>query len=110
MAGAPHFERPRREEYTRLARRDLHAARRELLGVPGEPRDAADVLLLLGEDERDAHAAAPRATGSADAMEVAGVLGRRVEVDDVRDVDEVEPARGDVRRDERRRLPALEAP
>jgi len=78
--------------------------------VPGESRDTADLLLLLGEDERDAHAPAPRATGAADAMQVAGVLGGRVEIDDVRDVDEIEPARGHVRCDERRRLPALEAP
>ena len=42
------------------------------------------------------------------AVDVAGMLGRRIEVDHVRDVDEVEPARRDVRRDERRGLARLE--
>ena len=47
-------------------------ARRELLGVPGKARDAADLLLLLREDERDADAATARAAGAADAVHVAG--------------------------------------
>ena len=46
-----------------------------------------------------------RATGAADAMDVARALGGRVEVDDVRHVGEVESTCGDVRRDERRRWP-----
>ena len=53
--------------------------------------------------------ARPGAACPADAVDVARVLVRRVEVDDVRDLDEVEPARGDVGGDERRGLARLEA-
>ena len=69
--------------------------------MAGKASDATDVRLLLREHERDSDAATSRATGSADAVDVAGVLRRRIEVDHVRDVDEVEPARRDVCRDER---------
>ena len=64
--------------------------------------------LLLGQHEGDAVAAAARAAGAADAVHVVVVALRRVEVDHVRDVVDVEPAGGDVRRDERRDAPALE--
>ena len=74
-----------------------------------EARDAADVGLLLGQDERDPGAAAAGAAGAADAVRVGvGLLGR-VEVDHVRDVVDVEPARGDVGRDERAHLARVEA-
>ena len=99
---------PRRVDAPR--RRHLHPAGRELLRVPGQAGDAADVRLLIGQHERDADTAPPGAAGAADAMDVSRVLGRGIEVDDVRDVDEVEPARGDVGRDERRRLAGLESP
>ena len=67
------------------------------------------VRLLIGEDERHADAAAPGATGSTDAMDISGVLGGRIEVDDVRDVRQIEAASGDVGRNQRRRLPGLES-
>ena len=73
-----------------------------------KPRDATHVLLLLGHHERDTHTGSPGAARSTDAMDVAGVLGRRIEVDDVRDLDEIEPARSDVGRHERRRPTGLE--
>ena len=74
-----------------------------------QPRDAADVRLLLGQHERDADAAAAGAAGAADAVGVdVGLLGR-VEVDHVRDVVDVEAARGDVGRDERPHLAGVEA-
>ena len=60
--------------------------------MPREPGDPADVRLLVREDERDAHSAPPRTTRATDAVDVPRVLRRGVEVDDVRDVDEVETA------------------
>ena len=42
-------------------------------------------------------------------MHVVLVLARRIEVDHVRDVVEIQPARRDVRGDERRHLAALES-
>ena len=71
--------------------------------------ELADVRLLLGQDEGDAGAAAAGAAGAADAMDVVVVAVRRVEVDHVRDVVDVEAAGGDVGRDERRDLAGLEA-
>ena len=71
----------------------------------GEP---ADVAALIGQDERDAGAAAPGAAGAADAVDVVVVALRRIEVDDVRDVVDVEAAGGDVGRDERRDASRLE--
>ena len=50
----------------------------------------------------------PARPGAADAVHVRRVVLRRIEVDHVRDVVEVEPARGDVRRDERRHVAAAE--
>ena len=67
--------------------------------------EAADVVLLLREHERDALARAAGAARAADAVHVALAVLRRVEVDDVADVVEVEPAGGDVGGDERPRLP-----
>ena len=74
-----------------------------------QPGDATDVRLLVRQHERDADTAPTGTPRTPDAMDVAGVLGGRIEVDDVRDVDEIEAASGDVRRDERGRAPRLEA-
>ena len=71
----------------------------------GEP---ADVAALLRQDERDAGAAAARAAGAADAVDVVVVALRRIEVDHVRDVVDVEAAGGNVGRDERRDAAGLE--
>ncbi len=77
----------------------------ELLAVAESRREPADVRPLLGQHERDAVAAAARAAGAADAVHVVVVALRRVEVDHVRDVVDVEAAGGDVRCDERRDAP-----
>src|SRR3954453_14486422 len=87
----------------------LHARRLELLAVSEHRRDAADLCLLLGEDECDPLAGAPGAAGAADAVDVALAVLRRVVVDHVADVVEVEAPGGDVGRDQRRHLAAAEA-
>ena len=61
-----------------------------------------------GRTKRDAVAVAACAAGAADAMDVVVVALRRVEVDHVRDVVDVETAGGDVGRDERRDAAGLE--
>src|SRR5207248_7955572 len=81
----------------------------ELLRVAEAPRDMARLGLLLGQDERDRRPVSAGAAGTSCAVDVALVLVRWIEVDDVRDVDEVETARGHVGRDENRDLAALEA-
>ncbi len=53
-------------------------------------------------------AAATGPAGAADAMGVGGCLLRRIEVDHVGDVVDVEPAGGDVGRDERANLAGVE--
>ena len=59
-----------------------------------------------GSAERDRHAFAPGAAGPADAMDVRLGRGRHVVVDDVRQLRDVEAARGDVGRDEQIGRPA----
>src|SRR5205085_7696242 len=81
----------------------------ELRVVTQPPGDAARLGLLVGQDERDRRAAAAGPAGAAGAVDVALVLVRRIEVDHVRDVVEVEAARGDVGGDERGDLAGLEA-
>src|SRR6266550_52197 len=73
------------------------------------PSVAARLGLLIGEDEGDRRAAAARSAGAAGAVNVPLVLVRRVEIDHVRDVVEVEAAGGDIGGDERRDLAGLEA-
>src|SRR5205814_2534687 len=63
---------------------------------------------LGGADEGDADARAPSAGGAARAVDVALAVGRRVEVDDVRDAGDVDAARGDVGGHERVDLAADE--
>ena len=61
-------------------------------------RDLLHVAGVLAAEERDADAGA---AGAAPAMDVALAVGRRVAVDDVRDVVDVDPAGGDVGGDQR---------
>src|SRR4051794_14600474 len=88
----------------RAARRGrvrLQAALGELALEPELGAQARDVAGLVVDDERDAHAAGAGARRAADAVHVVLGLGRRVEVDDVRDPGDVDAARGDVGGDER---------
>src|SRR4029077_998368 len=80
----------------------------EALAVAEPGREATDVVLLLGQDEGHAVAAAAGTSRAADAVHVVVVALRRIEVDHVRDVVDVEAAGGDVRRDERGHAPGLE--
>src|SRR4051812_7181036 len=86
----------------------LHAGALEGVAMARHRRDAADVGLLLREDERRPAAGAAGPAGAADAVRVALVVLRRVVVDHVRDLLEVEPAGRDVGRDERPDLPGAE--
>src|SRR3569832_607537 len=65
---------------------DGHALGLVLFGVVVVCGVAADVVLLVGEHEGDAVAAAAGTAGAADAVHVALVVLRRIEVDHVRDV------------------------
>ncbi len=71
-------------------------------------RETADVGALLGKHERDARSAPPGSAGTADAMDIVVVAMRRIEVDHMRDVIDVEAPCGDIRRDERRDAAGLE--
>ncbi len=62
--------------------------------------DRAQQVTLARRDEQDRFAAAPRAAGAADSVHVGFGVVRNVEVDDVADPFDVEPARRDVGRDE----------
>ena len=81
-------------------RRELLLDRADLVREP-EQVEVADVLR---PDERDRRAGAARAAGAAGAVHV--LLGRlgEVVVDDVREVRDVDAARGDVGRDEEAEL------
>ena len=70
--------------------------------------DRLEVAPLARLDERDRAAGAPDAAGAADAVHVDVGRGRDVEVDDVRDRRDVQPAGGDVGGDEDRHAAALE--
>src|SRR3954452_23883616 len=71
--------------------------------------DLAHLAGLVGVHEGDADAGLTRAARAADAVDVALAVGRRVEVDDVRDAIHVDAAGGDVGGDERVHPPGLEA-
>ena len=77
-------------------RRDLG----ELEARPRRPLDVAEEALLARFDERDRDALAPGASGPADAMDVRLGVRRDVVVHDVRDMVDVEAARGDIGRHE----------
>ena len=76
---------------------------------PEGVREPGDVAVLGGRDEGDADAFCACAAGPADAVNVGLAVGGRVEIDDVRHSADVEPTRGQVRRDERVDCPGLEA-
>src|SRR5439155_3268356 len=86
-----------------------HSGLLELLVVTEPSGDPARLGLLVREDEGDRRSAAAGPARAAGAVDVALVLVRRVEVDHVRDVVEVEAAGGDVGGDQRRDLAGLEA-
>ena len=71
--------------------------------------DVTRLGLLVGEHERGRGAVASGPSGAAGAVHVVLVLLRRVEVDHVRDVVEVEPSCRDVGGNQRRHVSALEA-
>src|SRR5215207_3828788 len=89
-------------------RGDAHPLLLELLLLAEPPCDVADLRLLLRQDERDARPVASRAGRPADPVRVTGAVRRRVEVDHVRDVVEVETAGCDIGGNERRDLARLE--
>src|SRR5262249_23300747 len=65
-----------------------------------EALDVAQELAFLARAQGDRHAGRARARGAADAVHVGLGHVRDLVVDDVRDVVDVDPARGDVGRDE----------
>ena len=83
-----------------LAARLLHARER---------RHLVDGLALVVQHERHARAGAACPAGAADAMHVARIVVRRIEVDDVRDRIDVQATRCDVGRHEGVGVPAREA-
>ena len=66
----------------------------------GQPLDVLQEALLARRQQRDRDALAADAAGAADAVHVDFRRRRQIEVDDVRDVLDVEAARGDVGRDQ----------
>ena len=70
--------------------------------------DRLELAPLARLDERDRAARATDAAGAPDAVHVDVGASRHVEVDDVRDRRDVQPAGGDVGRHEDRHAPALE--
>src|SRR3954470_12103787 len=70
--------------------------------------DVAQIAALLGAAEGDRDAVRPCARGTADAVDILlGDIGQ-VEVDDVADARDVDPARGDVGRDQHAHFTGLE--
>src|SRR6185369_5630188 len=70
--------------------------------------DVAQIAALVGAAESDGDAVGAGPSGAADAVDI--LLGnvRQVEVDDVADAGDVDPAGGDVGRDQHRRVAGLE--
>ena len=62
-AGEPHFERPRREEYTRRGGATCIPPDANCSVCPASRATAADVRLLIRQHERDAHTASSGAAG-----------------------------------------------
>src|SRR6186997_2961125 len=91
------------------AGRGGEAAAGELVAELEGGGDLAHLPRVLAAHERGPHTAAAGAAGPADAVDVALAVGRRVEVDDVRDAVDVDAARGDVRGHQRAHLARLEA-
>src|ERR1700730_16250882 len=85
-----------------------HSRTLKLLLVPKAGSNATHVALLIRKDERASPAGAAGTAGPSDAVHVALLVLRRVEIDDVADRFEIEAACGDVRGDERRRAARAE--
>ncbi len=62
--------------------------------------ERCDVVVLVWGEERDPDPGPAGSPGAADSVDVGLAVRRRVEVDHVRDPLHVDPARGDVGRDE----------
>src|SRR3954451_14037801 len=73
-----------------------------------QPLDRIDVFLILARDQRDRRAAAPSAAGAANAVHVILRMDWHVEIDDMRDIGNVEAASRDVRTNEEIDVPGLE--
>ena len=73
-------------------------------GLADQLLDRRDALLVGRRDHGDGGAAAPGAPGTADAVDVVVGMVRHVEIEDVADGGNVEPARGDIGGDQQRRL------
>ena len=88
-----------------LVRRRVGAERVERVTLPvdlaaDQALDLADMFRVVGCDDAEGHAAASRAAGAADAMNVILGVDRHVEIEDVADVGNVEAARGHVGTDD----------
>src|SRR5262249_28868626 len=81
----------------------------ELLGEAELSRHAPHLLGLLAEHEADPGAAPPGSPGAPDAVDVGLAVAGSVEVDDLGDLGDVDPAGGDVGGDQRAHFAALEA-
>ena len=68
---------------------------------PEACRELAHVVVLGRRDEGDTDALCPSSAGPADAVDVGLAVCGRIEVDHVRDSTHVDPARGDVGRNQR---------
>ena len=89
---------------------DLLAVRRDARQLPAEPAlDLAPLRQVGRAEQRDRAAGAAHAARAADAVREQLVRLRQLEVDDARDVQHVEAARRDVRREQDRRLARAEA-
>ena len=64
--------------------------------------DLVEHLGLVGQDEREGHAVVPHPAGPADPVDVVRRVVGQVEVDDVRDAADVDPAADDVGGDQGR--------
>ena len=82
---------------------------RELESDLDRPLDVLEQTVFARLDERDRRALAAGATGPADPVDIRVGVGRHVEVDDVRDVLDVEAAGRDVRGDEDVQVAVAEA-
>src|SRR4051812_6704286 len=76
--------------------------------LPCELLDVAPVRTLLGVAEAECHPGCACARGAADAMDVRLRDLGNIEVHDVRDIVDIDAARGDVRGDEHANLARLE--
>ena len=77
--------------------------------LAGQLLDRLDVFRLGARDDRLSEARAAGAAGAADAVDVVLRMGRHVEIEDVADGRDIEPARRDVARHQQLELPVAKA-